>query len=108
MLYVAGENLLPILVALLIGFITGFLIWRFARRRTESAERVLTEDDPMRRPYVENRPSAAFPAHQALMLARSSSWGVQAKTGRPKVHSVMKAWQRTGSQGVERPSSTTL
>ena len=59
MLYVAGENLLPILVALLIGFITGFLIWRFARRRTESAERVLTEDTSMRRPYVENRPPSA-------------------------------------------------
>ena len=59
MLYVAGENLLPILVALLIGFITGFLIWRFARRRAESAERVLTDDNPMRRPYVENRPPSA-------------------------------------------------
>lgn len=56
MLYVAGENLLPILVALLIGFVTGLWIWKFARRPAAKAERVLTEDTAMRRPYVENRP----------------------------------------------------
>jgi len=57
MIFVAGENLLPILIALLIGFITGLWIWKFARR-SEKPTRVLTEDAPMRRPYVENRPAA--------------------------------------------------
>lgn len=56
MMYVAGENLLPILVALLIGFITGIWIWKFARAHEQDGERVLTEDTTMRRPYVENRP----------------------------------------------------
>lgn len=56
MIYVAGENLLPILIALLIGFITGLWIWKFARRSGDKPARVLTEEAPMRRPYVENRP----------------------------------------------------
>ena len=56
MLYVAGENILPILVALLIGFIAGLWIWKFARRRGDGAERVLTDDTQMRRPYVQRAP----------------------------------------------------
>lgn len=55
MLYVATQNLLPILVGLLIGFITGLWIWKLARPKTRT-ERVLTEEPAMRRPYVENRP----------------------------------------------------
>lgn len=56
--YVASQNLLPILIALLIGFVTGLWIWKFARGSKPKSERVLTEDAPMRRPYVENRPPA--------------------------------------------------
>lgn len=57
MIFVAGENLVPILVALLIGFVTGFLIWRRSRRDQEPGTRMLNEDGAMRRPYVENRPA---------------------------------------------------
>ena len=58
MYYVAGGNLLPILVALLIGFIAGMWIWKFARRPAEPRAPVLTEDTEMRRPYVDGRSSA--------------------------------------------------
>ena len=57
MLYVAGENLVPILVALLIGFVTGLWIWKLARRPAERPERMLSEDAPMRRPYVDREPA---------------------------------------------------
>lgn len=57
MIFVAGENLLPMLVALLIGFITGLWVWKFARRGEDKPARVLTEDAPLHRPYVDNRPS---------------------------------------------------
>lgn len=59
MFFVAGENLVPILVALLIGFITGLWIWKLARRPAKRTERVLGEDAAMRRPYVDNRPPPA-------------------------------------------------
>lgn len=55
MIYVAGENLLPILVGLLIGFVTGLWIWKLART-PERTERVLTEERAMRRPYVDRPP----------------------------------------------------
>ncbi len=55
MLFVAGENLLPILVALLIGFVTGLWIWKFARKVVVKADPVATDDASMRRPYVDNR-----------------------------------------------------
>ena len=58
MLFVAGENLVPILVALLIGFITGLWIWKLGRRSGERAKPVLSEEEPMRRPYIDNRPAA--------------------------------------------------
>lgn len=70
MMYVAGENLLPILVGLLIGFITGLWIWKFARTSAAPGERVLTEETGMRRPYVENRPPTATPAARNLPAAR--------------------------------------
>lgn len=83
MFYVAGQNLLPILVALLIGFVTGLWIWKFARARKATAERVLTEDAPMRRPYVDQpfRPAMpqvraggfAGPQPEPEVLARRSS-----------------------------------
>lgn len=60
MFFVASENLLPMLVALLIGFVTGLWVWKLARRPAETRERVLTEDESMRRPYVEDRPPAPF------------------------------------------------
>jgi hypothetical protein len=50
----------------------------------------------------------AFVAHQAFRSAAMASCGCQRKTGRPKVHSEMKAWQRTGSHGSERPSGVVL
>lgn len=56
MLFVAGENLVPILVALLIGFVTGLWVWKFARKVVVKSDRALTEDAPLRRPYVDNRP----------------------------------------------------
>lgn len=71
MIYVAGENLLPILVALLIGFIAGLWIWKLARRRADPAERVLTEDTAMRRPYVQRAPP--LPPSPALPL--ETAWG---------------------------------
>ncbi|HZF44429.1 MAG TPA: hypothetical protein VEZ48_13580 [Sphingomonadaceae bacterium] len=69
MMFVAGENLLPILVALLIGFVTGLWIWKFARSTRDTPTRVLTEDAPLRRPYVENRPA---PAPEPLYSERAS------------------------------------
>lgn len=57
MSFVASENLVPILIALLIGFITGLWIWRLGRRSGERVRPVLSEDEPMRRPYVDNRPA---------------------------------------------------
>ena len=42
------------------------------------------------------------------MSAVTSAWGAHSKTGRPKVHSVMKAWQGTGSKGSDKPSSIGL
>lgn len=59
MTFVLGENLLPVLVALLIGFLTGMWIWRRARR-ADDAPRVLSDDGDMRRPYVDNRPKPAI------------------------------------------------
>lgn len=53
MLFVAGENFLPILIALLIGFVTGLWVWKLARRPAPRAERVLSEEPAMRRPYVD-------------------------------------------------------
>lgn len=56
MLFVAGENLVPILVALLIGFITGLWIWKFARTIVVKSDPAPREDAPMRRPYVDRAP----------------------------------------------------
>lgn len=61
MFYVAGENLVPLLVALLIGFVTGLWIWKLARRPAAAPERVLKDDAPLRRPYVDNRPDENRP-----------------------------------------------
>lgn len=63
MFHVASENLIPLLVGLLVGFIIGLWIWKFARNRDESAP-ILSEDDPLRRPYVAARepdPPLTFP-----------------------------------------------
>lgn len=57
MMFVAGENLLPILVALLIGFITGLWVWKFARKVVVKPDREPTGDAPLRRPYVDGRSS---------------------------------------------------
>ncbi len=54
------------------------------------------------------RPSAAFAAHQRLICSMTCDCGCQRKTGRPKVHSVMKVSQETGSKGSERPSAVGL
>ncbi len=58
MLFVAGENLLPILVALLIGFVTGLWVWKFARKVVIRSDPTPADDAPMRRPYVDNRGGA--------------------------------------------------
>lgn len=62
MLYVASENMLPILVALLIGFVTGLWIWKFARKVVVRSDPPPTQNAPLRRPYVENRPVS--PKHE--------------------------------------------
>lgn len=59
MFYVAGGNLLPILVAVLIGFVTGLWIWKFARRSAELRTPVLTEEPELQRPYVQARVAAS-------------------------------------------------
>lgn len=64
MLYVAGGNLLPILVAVLIGFVTGLWIWKFARA-AEPRSPVLTDEPEMRRPYVDGRAPAPLMAAPA-------------------------------------------
>ena len=92
MLYVAGENLLPILVALLIGFVTGFLIWRRARRPAEGAPRVLSEDLSMRRPYVENRGAA-----------RPPFTGEGERTGGPRPEPEVLARRTAGVASAARP-----
>lgn len=63
MLFVAGENLVPILVALLIGFVTGLWIWKLGRRSGERAKPVFGADEPMRRPYIDRRPEADEARH---------------------------------------------
>lgn len=78
MFYVAGGNLLPILVAVLIGFVTGLWIWKFARRPAEPRPPMLREEPEMRRPYVEARtpmpvpptPVRAGPRPEPEVLAR--------------------------------------
>ena len=75
MIYVAGENILPILVALLIGFVAGLWIWKFARRRGDATTRVLTEDAPMRRPYVQRAPPLPPPSTPAPVLPSAPAFG---------------------------------
>ena len=57
---------------------------------------------------MEVRPAAALVAHQSLIWFVRTSCGVHLKIGRPKVHSVIKAWHLTGSNGSERPAATVL
>lgn len=73
MLYVAGGNLLPILVAVLIGFVTGLWIWKFARR-AEPRSPVLTEEPEMRRPYVDGRAPAALTAEPRALPPAPASY----------------------------------
>ena len=109
MIYVAGENLVPILVALLIGFVTGLWIWKFARRRGEGVERVLTEDAEMRRPYVDNRPlppspttlpPAARPATNRPIVRVSEAFGASGPRPEPEVLA-----RRTASPGATPAAS---
>ncbi len=59
-------------------------------------------------PRIEARPPSALPRHQASICAATVACASQRKTGRPKVHSVMKAWQGTGAKGSDNPSASVL
>ena len=57
---------------------------------------------------MDARPAAALPAHQAFRLSNTSRCGAQRNTGRPKVDSVTKTSQRTGSNGAQVTSGPVL
>ena len=73
MFFVASQNLLPMLVALLIGFVAGLWMWKLARRPAEPRQRVLSEDEPLRRPYIDNR--APTPRPEPEVIARRERAG---------------------------------
>lgn len=111
MLFVAGENLLPILVALLIGFITGLWIWKFARTVVVKSDPASGEDAPMRRPYVDRAPAPmtiadderepkATPRPEPEVLARRSIAAGQARAA--------ATFTSAERPAIERPTSAPI
>jgi hypothetical protein len=54
------------------------------------------------------RPSSWFARHQALIYLKISACGRQWYMGSPKVDSVIKVWQATGSKGAQVASASIL
>jgi len=53
-------------------------------------------------------PASLFARHQSWMAATVSASGAQRKIGRPKVDSVTKVWQRSGSKVGQVGSGASL